>query len=204
MQSIFNNANHSLRSALPDSLRLQQPPAGSRGASGFAQVQRFPEFVSVLTSCWSKQESELSPGPDRKLQTQNSAWALQAGAFWKAGVFGGRDLNSCVDNTDNRDLIQAEGGYVKGGMTLKLKQQSRAMRGKKGGLLGLKCSWFGSSHSHVSQEMPGWHQPPLHPREPLSFQMHSVRDAEASGAECLSVNINPEDYKGRAFVKHCR
>lgn len=124
MQSIFNNANHSLRSALPDSLRLQQPPAGSQGASGFAQVQRFPEFVSVLTSCWSKQESELSPGPDRKLQTQNSAWALQAGAFWKAGVFGGRDLNSCVDNTDNRDLIQAEGGYVKGGTTLKLKQQS--------------------------------------------------------------------------------
>lgn len=79
------------------------------GSIRFAQVQRFPEFVSIFTLCWSKQESELSPGPNRKLQTQNSAWALEAGAFWKAGVFGGRDLNSCVDNTDNRDLIQAEG-----------------------------------------------------------------------------------------------
>lgn len=81
----------------------------------------FPEFVPVLTSCWSKQESELSPGPDKK--PENSAWPLQAGAFWKAGVFGGRDLNSCVDNTDNRDPIQAEGGYVKGGTELKLKQE---------------------------------------------------------------------------------
>lgn len=32
--------------------------------------------------------------------------------------------------------------------------------------------------------------------------MCSARDAEASGAECLNVNINPKDYKGRAFVKH--
>lgn len=86
-------------------------------------MEDFPEFVSILTSCWSKQESELSPGPDKTPQAQNSAWHLQAGAFWKAGVFGGRELNSCVDSTDKRDLIQAEGGYVKGSTELKLKQQ---------------------------------------------------------------------------------
>lgn len=129
-------------------------------------MEDLPKFVSTLTSCWSKQESELSPGPDKKLlQTQNSTLPLQAGAFWKAGVFVGRDLSSCVDKPDNRDLIQAEGGYVKGGTKLKLKQQRRGTGGKRGSSLGLKCSWFGSSRNRASREVPGWHQPPLHPRE---------------------------------------
>jgi len=47
---------------------------------------------------------------------------LQTKALWKAWGFGGRDLNSCVDNTDSRDLIQVEGNYVKGSRETQLKQ----------------------------------------------------------------------------------
>lgn len=144
---MFNNAHHSLPSELPVALRLercrshQHAATSSRlwGSAGFSHIQLHLEI-------WPEPRSDKKPEAPSSLQTK---------ALWKAWGFGGRDLNSCVDNTDSRDLIQVEGNYVKGSRETQLKQWWGGRRGEKGRLLRLKCSQSASSHSHTSS----WHRP---------------------------------------------